>query len=892
MKKLISLCLAVLLAALPVSAPQPARAAAAPSYNAAAADAAGELIRTGILRKYIDSDTYAYWNFYISSDTNLLSAYAYRYADAVSHVDLVKTIRCTVISKDDAKDVLESYMQEFLAKNSEKYASLVTLQKLISLADQTSESMDPLLSACKRLTKPQLAAVKTELSQLKKDEPMYENALASRQLDPTAEKWAVEKYAALEDRLGQLGVRKDDFEALSSLTVALSWGLKLEKAALQWDETRTKKYNFAMAACYAAQDCLDFYTLVSQNAINDNVRAAAAECADELEKFRGKSVQECIAAATAEAKREFGAQTFLDSVGSKAGEALEAAVPILKAMEAGVKTANLLFNVDKTTEQVNKIRVMAVISLALADEVCECETDYTASWRDLPAKEDASNRLLRYTPMLMLARELGERQYYNMRQSAGSGALSKLLSLFLGSDTTLEGWYKSTTASLEQMRAQAEKLLSAAKADPSNVSEAEKQKISAYLSDIADLDDGSMPPFGRIEDLDKTWTVQSLWKKVASKNYINYTAENDSPESGAVSLAAIEKEARSTLNPSVSLPATGDYSSFKGQNVLTPRWVPSQKLFVFPPADFGTVDWVYPISSVVKSGDTYKVACAELYYAPTFGLTDLSVSTGVLFNNGKRVGTETDATESAPVSFHYETDPTKLPQLQFILKANGSGGYCVLAKSGAQSQCKFPEDEDAGSSSADSSSAPASSSGGELTLDQALDLALSYYRKAENDSSDLSTSVSTSNNQTYNGETCCLVEVKKGSKDQEQIIAKFLVGLQSGNLYRKNLQTGQFTQVKTGSAGSAETQPSAAALTQDQACKMATDYVKTHLHPSAPILTIYGDDQMMDGENCYNIELRENDGDHASMLGMFLVGKNSKTLYKMDISTGDYKKAS
>lgn len=890
MKKLIALCLAVLLAALPASA-RPARAAAAPPYNAAAVDAAGELIQTGVLRKYIDSDSYAYWNFYISSDSDLLHAYAYRYADAVSHLDFIKTLWPATISKGNAKAVLQSYMEEFLAKNGKKYASLVDLQKLISLADQTGETVDPLLSISKRLTKPQFSAIKTELNQLQTNESVFENALASRQLDPTTEKWAVEKYAALEKRLGQLGVGEDDFEALTALTVTLKLGLKVEKAGLQWNKTKAEKFNFAMAACYATQDCYDFYTLISQNAINDNVRDAAAECAKELEQFKGKNPAQCIRIAEGDANKESAVQLFLDFAGGKAGEALENSVPVLKAMDTGVKAANFLLNVDKAAEQVDKIRVMAVISLALADEVCECETDYTANWRNFSEKEGASNRLLRYTPMLMLARELGENQYYNMRKEAGSGWLSKFLSLFLGSNTTLENWYKNTTASLAQMRSQAEEILSAAKSDSPDVSDAEKKKISAYLGNIADLGTGSMPPFNRIEDLDKTWTIQSMWLRTKD-DVTSYTSEASGTDFGAVSLAAIEKEARRSLNPSVSLPATGDYSSFKGPSVWTPRWVPSQKLFVFPLGDYPTIYWIYPISSVTKRGDSYKVICAELYYAPQFDMWHLTDSTGVLFCNGKRVGTETDETENTPASFHYETDPAKLPQLQFILKSNGSGGYYVLAKSGAQSKCKFPEDEDAGSAASESSSAPAASSGGGLTQEQALDLAQQYYVNTTGDHSDLTTSVSSSDNQVFNGETCCLVKIKKGPKNQEQTVSLFLVGLQSGNLYQKDLKTGQCKQVQTGSASSAETKQPSAVLTEDQACEIAIDYVKATLHPSASITAMYGEEQTMNGENCYSFELRENLGDHASMLGMFLVGKNSRSLYRMDITTGDYKKVS
>ena len=302
-----------------------------------------------------------------------------------------------------------------------------------------------------------------------------------------------------------------------------------------------------------------------------------------------------------------------------------------------------------------------------------------------------------------------------------------------------------------------------------------KEKIREYLKDIADMGTGSMPPFDDIARIDKIWVISALWMKVSDRI------------SDTVSLADIEKEARRTINPAITLPADGDYRHFNGTPGAWPKWVPSEKSFTIAPADYGSIVWDYPLTSATRSGSLYKVVCAEIYYKPESEQLFSTSESGVLFCNGRQVGTEKDsADENTSPVFHYTTDPATLPQIGFVLRDNGSGGFFVVSKTRAQSGAKPPE--------------------------------------------------------------------------------------------------------KTSSSG--KQSEGANSITEEQAQKIAVKYVKATFRPTAPILAMGTGTETYNGETCYGFELREDNADHAAMLGIYLVGSRSRSLYEMDASTGGYQKVS
>lgn len=225
----------------------------------------------------------------------------------------------------------------------------------------------------------------------------------------------------------------------------------------------------------------------------------------------------------------------------------------------------------------------------------------------------------------------------------------------------------------------------------SDIDSATEEKIRDYLRDIAVPEQGSMPPFDQIARIDNAWVVSGLWYRTPD-DHSQYQSSDERPYM-SISLSAIEKEAKRLINPDLSLSPDADYSDFSTITRSHPQWVPSQKLFIWLPTDGQGLQWDYPITSAVRDGDQYRVACAETYYISS--ADELSSGPhGVLFCNGQRVGTEKDGIDvNSPPVFHYTTDPSKLPQLGFVLRDNGSGGFSVVSKSGVQSKVEFPEEE-------------------------------------------------------------------------------------------------------------------------------------------------------------------------------------------------------
>ena len=232
-----------------------------------------------------------------------------------------------------------------------------------------------------------------------------------------------------------------------------------------------------------------------------------------------------------------------------------------------------------------------------------------------------------------------------------------------------------------------------------------KEKIRDYLRDIAHFLQGSMPPFDRIAQIDSTWVVNDTWLRVPSTELTSYRKGGTLYD--AVSLASVEKAAKRLINPDLSLPPNTEYhlDTTMGPH---PEWVPSQRLFIWAGSGLPAVGWDYPITSAVKDGDQYRVACAETYYIPSSD--EMSVGPhGTVFCDGRQVGTEKDgADEKTPPSFHYTTDPAELRQIGFVLRDNGSGGFYVVSKTGAQSEAEFSEDS---SQPAAADGAPTSGSG-------------------------------------------------------------------------------------------------------------------------------------------------------------------------------------
>jgi len=95
---------------------------------------------------------------------------------------------------------------------------------------------------------------------------------------------------------------------------------------------------------------------------------------------------------------------------------------------------------------------------------------------------------------------------------------------------------------------------------------------------------------------------------------------------------------------------------------------------------------------------------------------------------------------------------------------------------------------------------------------------------------------------------------------------------------------------KTSSSG--KQSEGANSITEEQAQKIAVKYVKATFRPTAPILAMGTGTETYNGETCYGFELREDNADHAAMLGIYLVGSRSRSLCEMDASTGGYQKVS
>lgn len=354
------------------------------------------------------------------------------------------------------------------------------------------------------------------------------------------------------------------------------------------------------------------------------------------------------------------------------------------------------------------------------------------------------------------------------------------------------------------------------KAPAQQVNGQTKEKIRDYLHDIAHFLQGSMPPFDRIAQIDSTWVVNDTWLRVPQKDQTQYKNHY------AVSLSSVEKTAKQFLNPDISLPPNAEYhlDTTVGPH---PEWIPSQRLFIWDGSGIPAVGWDYPITSAVKDGDQYRVACAETYYIPSSD--ELSVGPhGAVFCDGRQVGTEKDgADEKTPPSFHYTTGPAELRQIGFVLQDNGSGGFYVVSKTGAQSKAEFP---------GDSSQPAAVSNGGGGSASSRSD------------------------------------------------------GKASGVGAKKPKGSGGSSAPAAGSG----TEKTASAITEEQARKIAVDYVKAAFRPGAPVMAMSTGTESYSGEACYGFELREENGDHAAMLGIFLVGSHSRNLYKMDALTGTYQK--
>ncbi len=424
-----------------------------------------KIINTGIIQNAINSERYAYWNFYISTDTNLLKAYGYRFSDAFYNLDFIKATQITTpISKHDAREAIEEFIVLHTQRNNEEYKLLADIAGLVDFIKHGAEAYEKSVELFQSKTGINQETINSIIQKLSPYKQNLELCLQRGEIDETTKAWILGGEL---NKTTQILHKADFYDTLIFSASLISNGLKVVK----FTQDLSQKLEQLMVLKYASSDAVDLLNLLSNTPLDKNIKEAAKEVNHNLIKYKNANLIQLISYSTGYAIGTTAVDLIFDKLKDVSLEALKRTgikgcmnvVSLAIAIEIGVIASNFLFNAGNTLDQINKIRVMSLISLALVEKVVTEQTEFVMSYGNTSKRANAAYEILKYLPFLLLSRELGEFQYYNMRLLTGSGAIPDFLirvtNLMGFKDTTLDDWYKRTQTEIQQIYTQLKSII-------------------------------------------------------------------------------------------------------------------------------------------------------------------------------------------------------------------------------------------------------------------------------------------------------------------------------------------------------------------------------------------------------------------------------------------------
>ncbi|SDN56223.1 hypothetical protein [Acetanaerobacterium elongatum] len=645
---------------------------------------ANKAIYSGIIAKCIKSENYAYWNFYTASDTNIIKAYGYRYADALYNLDIIKALTPVSITESDAKSVIEGYIVEYTKQNSEKYQEMALIEGLLDTINKGSDAYTALVDMRSWNANIDGEKVKLLISKLTPWKEKMELCLSRGDLDEETRAWILNgELKKTTDTL----LEAQQYDKLLFTSSLISNGLK----AINFSQDLYSKYEELKILKYASKDALNLLDLLSTTAIDSNIKKAAIGVKRNLEKYKSADMPQLLSYATGDTVKDFISNEVLDKLKNMSFDALKATGikgcmytgSLLKAVEVGVVASNILFNAGNTLEQANKIRVISLISVSLSQKTTEELSKFVMA-SNTKIKAEAAEELLKYLYMLVLSRELGELQYYNMRQSANNGTLTDILKYFGYNSSSIDDWYNRVSTEMKDMKIQLgtdDSLLDPGDNNPNDtniqVSEADKKKIYKYLCKLSNYW-CELPNFNNAENIDSAYIVLTFHAQ--ADNPIEYNSEFYEFSS----LVGIEKVAREILNPQITLKKDADYSSLDGMS-RKPQWIPELEGFIWYASGGFSKQYIPYLTNVTYSDGLYYVTgnLIRVEWNAEYDATE-----GKMYCNNVYIGTlyypDPEIYTTSGFEFTIEnmnpqftTDINSLPKQLFVLQPNGDSFYLL-----------------------------------------------------------------------------------------------------------------------------------------------------------------------------------------------------------------------
>lgn len=683
-----------------------------PAYNYDRISQSNKIIQDKNMKKYLTANNFLYWNYYVSTDTSYGKAYGHLVSDAIFNGGWKNYFLGSTISLDTAKEVLHAYIKEYLADVSSEYEDIALVNNMISLASISNDAYDNLRAFLSDMDQKQLDDF---LHSIKQNKDRLLLCTSRKGLDNTTLKWA-------QKELDKLDLSSDQFNRYAwisrfdSISSKVDIGLKtvdLISTMYNWKADTLNRLNDVFMFKCASEDIDVFLQLIATHCIDPIIRKAASHVKEYIKTIKNSDILTCINLVLFQTTYKVSFDKLEDVISDKGTlglfkygfAGLGAAVTGIKG---GVAVSNLLMNTGSTEEQSNKIRVISMISSALESKVADECLEYVTFVSELKPKTpneivNKANSMIMYYKMLILARELGEKQLFNMKENEAKSALGSLVQLFNNNFEDFTSWYANREEDFATMRKEVQSILMPYEENSLNniksnnkvgVDSNTRQAIYSYLYQIGDI-----PDFTSGKDIDPIWIVskffyqggetpldESIQSLINQSIFDKCALPYRKTRLNISKLTEIQQTARELFNPEVVVPLNIDYSYFDGSVETLPLWIPQLESVAWLPTDLllyhepYILDAYYEDGLYYVTGDLLMLDPRNLSYPGPIPYYPDKIKA---FSGDREVGTVW-LDDKGQTNYQFTVNPDYLSKRLFVLKKYGDN-FNLLSKTKIES---------------------------------------------------------------------------------------------------------------------------------------------------------------------------------------------------------------
>lgn len=399
-------------------------------------------IKDGSFRWLQNGKCFAYWNLFISTDTDAVKAYGLKIADDFFNNGFIKKLRGRNLTKERAEKILVAFLEDSNMGMQETAA----LEASSDIVKDYIKAIDTYIKVSGKYKE-----LIPGLEKLKNDQEKYAKVLKDGDLDKVtkafAETYNSEQKVKMKKMIAEFELSPEMPKFLKNIS-GITKGMDLAIAYKDQivDITKLKK---------ASEKYIQLLGLLESKAIDFDVKNAAKNVKKRVADNLAMSISKVTIELAAQEVTSLGADN-LNKVMAKTISDLgfKKITSIMWGIDIGKFSSDKIFHVNDVLKSYDNIRVLSNISLALSSNISGNVTIYVLAAGNKAKKQDYAEKIYEYLPYLIHARELGEEEYYTIMKNGHNNIFQMTSDLINGykGKNEITAWYKNFKEKIDQKK--------------------------------------------------------------------------------------------------------------------------------------------------------------------------------------------------------------------------------------------------------------------------------------------------------------------------------------------------------------------------------------------------------------------------------------------------------